>query len=234
MLKIGKIVGYDEILGVAKIIAPVSLDEITKLNGSRKCEVRIDDGRMISAKQRKTIYSLIRDIADWSGHDPEVLKSLFKYDFIINTDCCEYFSLSDVDMTTAWEFQQFLIEFCVYHNVPSKELLILKTPDIAKYLYACAINKKCAVCGANAELHHIDKVGMGRNRDEIIHEGLEVISLCRIHHTEAHDKGNEFFEKYHLESGIRATKEICEKYNLRRIKSDRENKESDIDFGRHD
>lgn len=32
-----------------------------------ECEIRLDDGRRISADQRKKIYALLRDISEWSG-----------------------------------------------------------------------------------------------------------------------------------------------------------------------
>ena len=37
-------------------------------------ELRIDDGRHISALQRKKIYATIRDISDWTGYVPEEQK----------------------------------------------------------------------------------------------------------------------------------------------------------------
>lgn len=38
----------------------------------RKAEIRFDDGRHISAEQRKKAYATIRDIADYTGYPPEV------------------------------------------------------------------------------------------------------------------------------------------------------------------
>ena len=88
--------------------------------------------------------------------------------------------------------------------------------DIQDYVYACLMNKKCPVCGKKADLHHLDVIGMGRNRDEIIHEGLEVIPLCRDHHMEIHSIGKtEFFKKYHFDAGIIADKTICRLYGLK-------------------
>ena len=34
-------------------------------------EIRFDDGRHISAEQRKKAYATIRDIADWTGYPPD-------------------------------------------------------------------------------------------------------------------------------------------------------------------
>jgi hypothetical protein len=95
--------------------------------------------------------------------------------------------------------------------------------DIDDYVYACLINKKCPICGKKADLHHYENIGMGRNRDTIIHEGMEVISLCREHHTEAHTIGRDsFFKKYHIDGGITADKTICKIYKLKSAKAHKE------------
>ena len=64
---------------------------------------------------------------------------------------------------------------------------------------------------------NVSALGMGRDRDTIIHEGLEVMPLCRVHHTEIHTIGRDtFMEKYHLQGGIIADKTICRIYGLKK------------------
>ena len=46
-----------------------------------RVEIRLDDGRSISAEQRKKIFAIIRDIAIWSGDDPESIRQLLTLDF---------------------------------------------------------------------------------------------------------------------------------------------------------
>ena len=83
--------------------------------------------------------------------------------------------------------------------------------------YMCLVHKKCAVCGKRADLHHIDAIGMGNDRNEVQHLGREVLSLCREHHTEIHAIGKaEFMAKYHLNGGITADRTILKIYGLRR------------------
>ena len=80
----------------------------------------------------------------------------------------------------------------------------------------CARNKRCAVCGGHAEIHHIDRIGMGRDRTDIIHVDMEAIPLCRGHHTEAHTMSDrEFFDIHHFDSGIILDKELCKVYGLK-------------------
>jgi len=89
--------------------------------------------------------------------------------------------------------------------------------DIQDYVYACLINKKCVISGGQAELHHIERVGMGRNRNEIIHEGMEVLPLTREYHSEAHTMADQdFFSKYHLDGGIKLDKTLCKIWKLKR------------------
>ena len=40
-----------------------------------KVEIRLNDGRNISNEQRKKIFAIVRDIAIWSGHEPEYIRA---------------------------------------------------------------------------------------------------------------------------------------------------------------
>ena len=44
----------------------------------QNAEIRFDDGRHISAEQRKKAYATIRDIADWTGYLPEEMKEIIE------------------------------------------------------------------------------------------------------------------------------------------------------------
>lgn len=208
----GYISGYDG--QSLMVVAPFSDDYLLNKQEITECEIRLDDGRTISADQRKKIYATMRDISDCTGHMPEEVKALAKYDFISKTGC-EYFSLSDCDMTTAREFLEFLIEFCIEWDIPTADSLLERSPDIARYLYSCLLNKCCAICGGKAELHHVDAVGAGRNRKEIIHLGMRVLPLCRRHHMEFHDTGRQTFcDKYHA-FGIKMDQYLCGIWKLK-------------------
>lgn len=175
-------------------------------------EVRLDDGRTISAVQRKKIFAIVRDIALWSGHEPEEIRYFLEWDFISRKNI-EWFSLSDVDMTTARLFIDYLIEFCFIHSVPTKDTLLNQTDDINKYLYLCLKYKRCVICNMPAEVHHVDRVGMGRDREKIVHIGLLAIALCRLHHTEAHKDEKKLFQENYI-YGIRLDKYLCDILSL--------------------
>lgn len=217
MLK-GKVVGLSED-GTATIKAQVPLAQF--LHREVK-EVYVDmiDSRPLSDKQRRMCYALVKAIADWSGSGSEEVKEAFKLDFWaerVDTLSDKIFSLSNAPMSLVAEFQRFLVAFILTHDVPTKRPLREYVDDIEAYTYLCLVRRKCAVCGRRAELHHIDAIGMGNDRTEVQHEGREVMSLCREHHTELHTVGKaEFMKKYHLDGGVPCDKTIMKIYGLRR------------------
>ena len=102
----------------------------------------------------------------------------------------------------------------IEHDIPSKIPLYEQCEDIYRYVYSCALKKRCAISGRRAELHHVDAVGMGRDRDDIIHIGMRVLPLSREYHTLAHTKGNDWLlNEYHLEP-ITVDKQIAKVYKL--------------------
>ena len=87
--------------------------------------------------------------------------------------------------------------------------------DIPRYVWACLMNRRCAVCGRHADLHHVDVVGMGRDRKEICHIGMRALPLCREHHTEIHSIGQEdFLRRYFLEP-VKIDERIADVYRLK-------------------
>lgn len=200
------------------ILVPFSDNQLLARQEITECEIKLDDGRHISADQRKKIYATFNDIADWTGYTSDQLKATMKYEYIAKTGC-EYFSLSDCDMTLAKDFLNFLIEFCIENDIPCKDSLLERNPDIARYVYACFMNKKCCICGnainSVTHLHHVDHVGSKGNRNEISHLGLRAMPLCAIHHKEVHNLGQtEFNEKYHI-FGVKIDQTIARKYKLK-------------------
>lgn len=67
-----------------------------------KVEIRLVDGRTITAEQRKKAYALINDIARWSGHLPEEIKAYSKAGYCAESGE-EDFSLGSCTVTTARE-----------------------------------------------------------------------------------------------------------------------------------
>ena len=161
----------------------------------------LEDGRHISTSQRKKIYATIKDIASHTGYLPEEQKEWLKYLYIERTGA-NYFSLSTCSMDTAREYINVMLDFAIEHGIQLQDLAIERTDDINRYLYSCIMHKKCAVCGKNGEIHHVDTIGMGNNRKCVDDSKKRIVCLCREHHTIAHSMGMEAFEKLHKVYGI--------------------------------
>lgn len=194
------------------------LRELIAKNVTR-VEISLDDGRLISAEQRKKIFAIIGDIAKWSGHDPEYLRQMLTWDFRSAQDL-PAFSLSQrdpsaADVTTARGFIDYLVDFCLFHDVPTSKPMAEYADDVDLYLYRCLEHRRCAVCGRRAEVHHVSRIGMGRDREDIVHEGLLAAALCRVHHDMAHRGERNFFELNHIH-GIPLDGYLCQKLGLKK------------------
>ena len=179
---------------------PTKLD-LRGLGNLTTGDLLLNDCRMISRQQQKTIYAMIGDISDYTGHHVEFLKSYLKCEYI-KMYGGEWFSLGYVDMTTARKFIEFILHICFEWEVPLSTNTVDLSRDINNYLYLCIQYRKCAICGEKADIHHHSNlVGMGRDRKRHDHHNSEFIALCRTHHTECHQIGlKQFEQKYHLKA----------------------------------
>lgn len=166
-----------------------------------EAELRMDDGRSISAEQRKKAYATIRDIANHTGYLPEEQKEWLKFLHRERTGE-SIFSLSDCSMDTAREFINTILEYALEEGIPLTDNGINRTDDIGKYLYYCIKHKKCCICGKSGEIHHEDTIGMGNDRRKVDDTKHKKICLCRTHHTIAHQRGIHDFHKMYKVYGI--------------------------------
>lgn len=198
-----------------------------------KVEIGFCDGRTLSPEQRRKIYALLGEIADWVGDEKSAIKETMKWEFVVKRmDKMRktMFSLSNVDMNTASDFISFLIDFMLEHDIPSNIPLTDLCEDIERYVYSCLLNKRCSVCGKAGELHHLEgsRVGMGSDRTEIPHIGREAICLCREHHTIVHNMSEyKFLHDNHL-VGVKIDEAIAKRYKLK-TKEARENEDEQSD-----
>lgn len=180
--------------------------------------LELPDRYKITSLQRKKAYALLQAVCRWTGYTPlETEKVLTKRMFLdarVPT-LADDFSLADCTREVARLYITWLIDFCLLHDIPCGEPMWKLAEDIPKYVYMAAIHKRCAVCGGKAEVHHIDAVGMGRNRKEIIHIGMRILPLCRTHHTECHKIGKTDFLKKYLLEPVRADELICNVFGLK-------------------
>ena len=187
-------------------------------NLSNEVLVYWQDSRARTLEQIRKAWALMGEIAEYQGQGKDdVYREQSTAFSIKHLEILqgELFHLSTATVSTARAFINLLIEIILEYGIPTKEPLYGLCDDIERYVYACLMNKKCAVCGRKTELHHYDHVGMGRNRREIDHIGMRAYPLCREHHEEIHLIGERAFdEKYHLVP-IEIDQKIAKKYNLK-------------------
>lgn len=153
---------------------------------------------MISPDQRKKIYALFNDIAAYTGDTQNNIKELLKALYCAEREIAG-FSLSDCSSELASDYIEWLIDWCFRHGVPLNEHPKDYFDDIERYVATCIDNRFCVVCGRAGEIHHIDTIGMGRDRTKVDDNEHSKTCLCREHHTEAHNLGWQTFkQKYHL------------------------------------
>ena len=212
--------------GTAVIKAKIPNIEQALRRGFLKVEIILWDGRRISPEQRRKCYVLLGEIAEYTdgirtADTVDEQKRLLKMEFMLKRmEATErrMFSLADCDMSTAREFITYLIDFIIANDISTRVPLIDNCDDIAAYMYACTMHRKCAVCGKAADIHHCEgsRIGAGVDRTKVHQLGREVLPLCRVHHTELHAMPeSEFIAKYHLQK-VKLDEPLCKRLKLRR------------------
>lgn len=222
---LGEIVGVDE-TGIATIKAAIPDLNRAIIRKYKTVQITFDDGRKISCTQRRKCYALLGEIAEYTdgirtAETVDEQKRLLKMEFMLRRmEATErrMFSLSDCDMSTAREFITYLIDFIIANDIPTRARLIDNCDDIAAYMYACTMHRKCAVCGKAADIHHCEgsRIGAGADRTTVHQLGREVLPLCRVHHTELHAMPeSEFMKKYHLQA-VKLDEALCKRLKFKK------------------
>lgn len=181
----------------------LSLLNETELNHGDTLEVTVHlvDNRNISPSQRRFIFALLNEYTYYTGDDPEYARLLMQQ-HNANIRGYEVKSLSDCSMTYANELIETIITFMLEQEIPMAKK-ILETNKYSfneRQTYTMCLKRICIICGRRADLHHVDAIGMGHDRNKVSHVGKRMLPLCREHHTEIHQVGDDrYMERYHLE-----------------------------------
>lgn len=187
----------------------LSARRLIKANIGQLIELRFDDGRQISADQRKKIFALLHEIDRWCGnYIMDLTERQMKYMFLSQQGMYEEFSLSDCSLEMASRFIEFLLGFCFAYEVPIASKVIDSIREQYGWDMYCLKYHCCMICGAHADIAHVHAVGIGRNRNYISNVGNYVMALCRKHHQEQHNVGIKTFMMDNQLKGIRVTPEI--------------------------
>ena len=149
-----------------------------------------------------------------SQEKDQEIKQIMKIEHMLRVGDQKVISLSDCTMTDAREFINTLMEYALKEGIILTESGLMRTDDIDCYLIQCIRYRRCCICGKPADIHHVDAIGMGRNRQQVDDSGHEIAALCRMHHTISHQMGwDRFADSYHV-------------YGIRRDRTEVDNEQS--------
>lgn len=154
----------------------------------------LTDPSLKTLKQLNFFYAICKDIGKHIGEHFEDIKASFKK--TIGVETLKYATRNEMI-----ELIELAIEFCKKHEIPLSKKTIHQM-DADKHVDICLHYKVCLLCGKAADSHHVDVIGMGRDRVsvDIQYPYLKKIPLCREHHTEVEASGvSTFIKKHHLE-----------------------------------
>ncbi|MBU5583667.1 hypothetical protein KQJ29_28525, partial [Enterococcus sp. S181_ASV_20] len=80
----------------------------------------------------------------------------------------EWFEHHNATKSTARQWVNFLIEFVLANNVPLPKIYEYLLQENA-WFYQCLKYRRCCICLEQADVAHVETVGMGRNRRKINH-----------------------------------------------------------------
>lgn len=172
------------------------------------------DKRLRSVEQLNLAWLLMTWIGDHQGMTKEEVyeQQCYEYSSVIGKE----FHLSTATVTEASGFINILLGIVIKEGVIRSRPLYEICDDITYAVYISLYYKKCCVCGRNnADLHHVDQIGMGYNRKTKPQIGDRVLSLCREHHAEYHNRGyTDFCGRYHLEP-VRLDERLAKLYGVK-------------------
>ena len=201
----GKMMVY---ASIDKIITEQEFIKYRNVNtGYIDVDLSFFDKNQRTQEQNKIMHCLFREIAFWScGYDGAKEEQEYK-DYMKQKYSDKPFKTSEMTSKEAADFIAFIIDFCFQAGVPFRDKGINMTDDINKYLFLCLKYRKCAVTGRPGEIHHVDAIGMGRDRRQVDHSQHRLVCLSREPHKQAHDMGWEEFAALHHIDGVKLTKE---------------------------
>lgn len=158
--------------------------------------------------QRKHYWALIGDIADYTGDPQWKIVLNMKYLYMVQHDKTKEPSMArnKMKMEDAQKLIQTIIDYCLDNE-------ITLNGDYLPYfeqnqLFKLTMKRMCWVCGKRADIHHVDSLGAGRNRETYQdHDKHTYMALCREHHNLAHQMGKETFEETYHVKGITLSNE---------------------------
>ena len=215
----GEIIDHTGDLIQVKLIDPLDVETVRKqaFNGKYYVTVEVFEKDSITSEQRKHLYALFGDVAEYIGLPLDAVEAERKYQFMQDELMDEFPSLANNKMkkTTASRFIEHTIMYCIDNDIPFRKENWYLDEATSKMLFALTMKRICWICGKEqSQIAHVEAVGAGRNRKKIDHTKHHLMCLCHSHHVEQHQMGiNHFIDKYHIKP-IKLQQEHIKQLNL--------------------
>lgn len=178
---------------------------------------------MISRNQQQAIYCMIADIARETGHtSPEVEKHL-KTEYWSDREGKMSLALDNCTKEHAQYFYEYVfdiaIQMGVVFNMKDDEGKVIHPLhwdfEQSQLVKTCIKHRVCAVTlRPGADIHHVDNIGRGFDRETVDHTQYRLMPLIREKHNECHNMGDmAFIQKYGIE-GVHLTEEEVKEFNI--------------------
>lgn len=189
-------------------ITPDLLLELETLGG-REAIIHFEPlhDRFVSAtnQQVRTIYLFVDEYCKTQGVMKDDAKAELK-DLYFRMSGIEVESFGKLDRLTADDIITQLFFIAIADKwLPSAPYTIPVHRD--DLILGCYVTRTCACCNQHGEIHHIEAIGMGKDRKTYDDSKHRVICLCRRHHDDAHRMGWLAFEMAYNLKGITLKKE---------------------------
>lgn len=209
----GEIIDINSGVLSVKVFGDVNIPEIQKnaVNGHYFAYIEPYKKDDITDLQRKHYWALVGDIEEYTGYPSEAVDSWLKYHFMHHEGLDEFPSVARGMMKkeTASKFLEYVITYCIQHEIPFRKQQFYLTTDISKINYALTMKRLCVACGSpHAHIHHHSNlVGMGNDRKQHNHEQSTFMALCWKCHSECHQIGLDNFARRYNVKAIKLTAE---------------------------
>ena len=179
-------------------------------NGYINASIVFDDNRYITAEQRKHVFALCGDYANFIGYLQRDIVEYYLYKFAEREGFNYIPSLAAEQMSraTAAELIDFIITDMIQNEIPFSQDIWYLTQENSKFLYLLTMKRQCWLCGKfGSDIAHVEAVGSGRDRRKIDHTQHHFMCLCREHHNLQHAMGIDSFCKQHIVKPIKLSRE---------------------------
>ena len=179
-------------------------------NGQINASIIFDDKRYITAEQRKHVFALCGDYAQFVGYLKRDVIDYYLFKFAEREGFNYMPSLAAEQMTrdTASDLIDFIITDMIQHEIPFSRDVWYLTRENSKLLYLLTMKRQCWLCGKfGSDIAHVEAVGSGRDRRKIDHTKHHFMCLCREHHNLQHAIGIESFCKQYVVKPIKLSEE---------------------------